>query len=250
MTEDNKKTHFGYREAKENEKHGLVKEVFDSVASKYDLMNDVMSLGTHRLWKKFIADRTGLNKGESLLDVAGGTADIALLCKDKVGETGQLTVFDINHEMLLRGRSKCIDRGVLKGMRFVCGDAESIPFPDNTFHAVTIGFGIRNVTNIPKALKEMTRVVKPGGKVLCLEFSHPVNKSFAKLYDLYSFSFIPAAGKLITGDRDSYRYLAESIRKFPAQDEFKTMMEEAGLAMVKYNNLFGGIAAVHEGVKF
>lgn len=244
-----KKTNFGFREIPENEKKGLVNEVFSSVAPNYDLMNDLMSLFTHRLWKRFLVEKTHLRQGQSALDVAGGTADISLLLKEKVGDDGSVTVFDINQKMLEGGRDKCIDRGVVKGVRFVRGNAEELPFPANTFHCATVGFGIRNVTRIGIAFKEMTRVVKPGGRVLCLEFSRPENKILNELYDFYSFNVIPLIGETVTGSRDAYVYLAESIRKFPPQEELKKIMEEAGLYKVKYHNLFDGIAAVHVGTK-
>ncbi|MBI5561042.1 MAG: bifunctional demethylmenaquinone methyltransferase/2-methoxy-6-polyprenyl-1,4-benzoquinol methylase UbiE [Deltaproteobacteria bacterium] len=249
MSEEKKTTHFGYKVIPEEEKKGRIADLFTSVAASYDLMNDLMSLGTHRLWKKYVAEKTGLKQGESALDVAGGTADIALLLAGKVGEGGRVVVYDINRGMLLRGRDKCIDRGFLKNIRFVQGDAENISFEDNTFHCVTIGFGVRNFTHLEKAFREMYRVVKPGGKVVCLEFSHVGNPLLRKLYDLYSFNFIPFAGEKITGDRDAYTYLPESIRKFPKQEELKEIMEGAGLFRVKYHNIFNGIAAVHIGAK-
>ena len=244
-----KETHFGNKVVPTEEKKDLVKEVFDSVAGKYDLMNDLMSLGTHRLWKRFVLAKMGLRPGESALDVAGGTGDLAIGMARQVGSKGKVTLFDINKEMLVLGKEKCIDHGLLKNIAYTQGDAEAIPFADNSFHLAVVGFGIRNVTHIDKALTEMARVVKPGGKVFCLEFSHPAGENFSKLYDLYSFKFIPAIGELVTKDRDSYTYLAESIRKFPTQDELKRMMEEAGLFKVKYYNLFGGIAALHTGYK-
>ena len=244
-----KLTHFGNQLIPEHEKEKKVREVFDSVASKYDLMNDLMSFGIHRLWKRFVASETGLRPGQSAIDVAGGTADISLLMKDRVGDEGSIVVFDINGEMLKVGREKCIDKGYLKGLRFVQGNAEEIPFEDSSFHCATVGFGIRNVTHLDRAFSEMTRVVKPGGKVICLEFSHPTSRFFKKAYDLYSFSFIPNVGEMITGNRSAYEYLPESIRRFPPQEELKKIMEGAGLWRVKYQNLLNGIAAVHVGVK-
>lgn len=244
-----KTTHFGNKIVPEEKKEALVREVFDSVAGKYDLMNDLMSMGTHRIWKRLVAAETGLKPGETAIDVAGGTADISLLMAERVGETGSIVVFDINHEMLKVGQEKCIDRGYLKNIRFVQGNAEAIAFEDNSFHCATVGFGIRNVTHLDRAFAEMARVVKPGGKVICLEFSHPENKLFSKLYDMYSFSFLPAVGEFITGNRSAYEYLPESIRKFPPQEELKKIMEGVGLFKVKYYNLFNGIAAVHVGVK-
>lgn len=247
MTE--KMTFFGNKLVPEEEKQKKVREVFDSVAEKYDLMNDLMSMGTHRFWKRLIARETGLRPGQSAIDVAGGTADIALLMSDRVGPEGDVVVYDINGEMLKVGKDKCYDRGYTRGLRFVQGNAEEISFDDNTFHCATVGFGIRNVTHLDRAFSEMRRVVKPGGKVICLEFSHPESKLFSKLYDMYSFSVIPAVGEFITGNRSAYEYLPESIRKFPTQERLKEIMEEAGLYRVRYYNLFNGIAAVHIGAK-
>ncbi len=246
---EDKKTNFGYKVIPEGEKKGKVKEVFDSVAPKYDLMNDLMSLGTHRVWKRFLIEKTGLRLGGKALDVAGGTGDIAKLMAGKVGPTGEVVVYDINHEMLLHGRDKCIDDGFLMGIDFVEGDAEDIAFADSTFDVATVGFGIRNVTHIPRAFKEMARVVRPGGRVICLEFSHPTNPAFAKIYDAYSFGIIPLIGDIVTGNREAYQYLTESIRKFPPQEELKAIMEGAGLFGVKYYNLFNGVAALHVGHK-
>lgn len=242
-------TYFGNTVIPEEEKEKRVKEVFDTVADRYDLMNDLMSLGTHRLWKRIVASETGLKPGQSAIDVAGGTADIALLMAERAGEAGHVVVFDINAEMLSLGRDKAIDRGFLKNIRFVQGNAEEIAFADNTFHCATVGFGIRNVTHLDRAFKEMARVVKPGGKVVCLEFSHPANPVFGALYDFYSFNVIPAVGEAVTGNRDAYVYLPESIRKFPQQEELKKIMTDAGLFRVRYYNLFGGVAAVHVGYK-
>ena len=244
-----KETHFGNKSVPVEEKKGMVKEVFDSVAGKYDLMNDLMSLGTHRIWKRFVLEKTGLRPGQSAIDVAGGTADLTIGMAKQVGEDGKVTLFDINREMIKIGKDKCIDHGLLKNIAYAQGDAENIPFADNSFHLALVGFGIRNVTHIDKALEEMARVVKPGGKVFCLEFSEPTSEAFRKLYDLYSFKVIPEIGELITNDRDSYTYLAQSIRKFPKQDELKLMMEDVGLFKVRYYNLFNGIAALHTGYK-
>lgn len=244
-----KNTHFGNKSVPVEEKKGMVRDVFTSVAARYDLMNDLMSLGTHRLWKRFVLNKTGLRPGQSAIDVAGGTADLTIGMAKQVGESGKVTLFDINREMIELGRDKCIDSGLLKNIAYTQGDAENIPFTDNSFHLALVGFGIRNVTHIDKALSEMTRVVKPGGKVFCLEFSQPTSETFRKFYDLYSFKVIPEIGELVTNDRDSYTYLAESIRKFPRQDELKLMMETAGLFKVRYYNLFNGIAALHTGYK-
>ena len=242
-------THFGNQVVPEEEKKGMVKDVFTTVADKYDLMNDLMSFGTHRFWKRFVAERTGLNPGDRAIDVAGGTGDLARLMARKVGERGQVVIYDINREMIEVGRDRSIDRGFIRDIAYVQGDAEEIGFDDNSFHCATIGFGIRNVTHIDKAIREMMRVVKPGGRVICLEFSRPTSKLMRKLYDFYSFKVIPEVGETITGNRDAYVYLPESIRKFPDQESFKKMMEDAGLFKVKYYNLFNGVAAVHIGTK-
>jgi demethylmenaquinone methyltransferase/2-methoxy-6-polyprenyl-1,4-benzoquinol methylase len=244
-----KTTHFGNKLVPEEEKKGRVRDIFSSVADKYDLMNDLMSFGTHRLWKKFVIEKTRLRPGESAIDVAGGTGDLAMLMAREVGEDGRVVVYDINMEMISIGRDKCIDRGFVKNIEFVQGDAEAIGFDDNTFHCATIGFGIRNVTHLETALGELMRVVKPGSRVICLEFSHPTSRIFGKLYDIYSFKVIPEIGNLVTGNREAYTYLPESIRKFPSQEEFKKMMEDIGLFKVRYYNLFNGIAAVHVGIK-
>ncbi|MBI5588443.1 MAG: bifunctional demethylmenaquinone methyltransferase/2-methoxy-6-polyprenyl-1,4-benzoquinol methylase UbiE [Deltaproteobacteria bacterium] len=247
MTE--KLTFFGNKLVPEEEKQKKVREVFDSVAEKYDLMNDLMSMGTHRFWKRLIAKETGLKPNESAIDVAGGTADISLLMAERVGPGGNVVVYDINGEMLKVGKDKCFDKGYMKGIRFVQGNAEEISFEDNTFHCATVGFGIRNVTHLDRAFSEMRRVVKPGGKVICLEFSHPESRLFGKLYDFYSFTVIPTVGEMVTGNRSAYEYLPESIRKFPPQEKLKKIMEDAGLYKVRYYNLFNGIAAVHIGAK-
>lgn len=247
MTE--KMAYFGNKLVPEGEKEKKVREVFDSVADKYDLMNDLMSMGTHRIWKRIVAMETGLKPNQSAIDVAGGTGDISILMADRVGEGGTVVVYDINGEMLKVGRDKCVDRGYLKNIKYVQGNAEEISFEDNTFHCATVGFGIRNVTHLDRAFSEMARVVKPGGKVICLEFSRPNSAIISKLYDFYSFSIIPNVGEMVTGNRSAYEYLPESIRKFPPQEELKKIMEEAGLYRVRYTNLFDGIAAMHVGVK-
>ncbi|MEK6790768.1 MAG: bifunctional demethylmenaquinone methyltransferase/2-methoxy-6-polyprenyl-1,4-benzoquinol methylase UbiE [Deltaproteobacteria bacterium] len=246
---DKKLTSFGAALVPEDERQSRVNEVFDSVASKYDVMNDLMSLGTHRIWKRLAASETGLKSGETAIDVAGGTADIAMLMAERVGESGNVVVYDINNEMLKAGRTKCVDRGFLKNVGFVQGNAEAIAFDDNTFHAATVGFGIRNVTHLDRAFAEMKRVVKPGGKVICLEFSKPQSAILTSLYDIYSFSVIPRVGEMITGSRRAYVYLPESIRNFPPQEELKKIMEDAGLFRVRYCNLFNGIVAMHVGYK-
>jgi len=244
-----KTTHFGNKVIPEGEKKRRVADIFTAVAGKYDLMNDLMSFGTHRLWKRFVAERTGLNPGDCALDVAGGTGDLARLMARRVGEKGRVVIYDINREMIEVGRDRSIDRGFLKNLDYIQGDAEEIGFDDNTFHCATIGFGIRNVTHIERAISEMMRVVKPGGRVICLEFSHPTSRVMNRLYDFYSFKVMPEIGSIITGNRGAYTYLPESIRKFPDQETFKGMMEDAGLFKVRYHNLFNGVAAVHIGIK-
>ena len=243
------KTYFGNKVVPVNEKKKLVENVFSSVASKYDIMNDLMSFGIHRFWKSYVAAKSGMKPGDMALDVCGGTADIAIKLLQKAGGKGKVVVYDINREMLHVGRDKCIDKGILKNIIFMQGNAEDIAFEDNTFKVATVGFGIRNVTYLEKALGEMKRVVKPGGKVICLEFSHPTSRMFNMLYDLYSFRIIPQIGALVTGNRDAYTYLPESIRKFPNQEKLKSIMESIGLYRVKYYNLFNGIATIHIGYK-
>ena len=236
-------THFGYREVAKDEKASLVRDVFDSVAGKYDLMNDVMSLGVHRLWKSAMIDWLNPRPGMALVDVGGGTGDIAFRFRDAGG--GPVTVVDINAEMLARGRDRALDRGILEGIDWVNGDAENLPLPDMTADAFTIAFCIRNVTHIERALAEARRVLKPGGRFLCLEFSQVDEPWLAKLYDAYSFKVLPELGARIADDRDAYQYLAESIRRFPDADTFAAMIAEAGLANVKVRRLSGGIAALH-----
>jgi demethylmenaquinone methyltransferase/2-methoxy-6-polyprenyl-1,4-benzoquinol methylase len=240
-----KETHFGFKNVREDEKAGLVRSVFDSVAPRYDLMNDLMSLGVHRLWKAAFIERLKPRPSMRLLDVGGGTGDIAFRFLDAGGRT--VTVCDINKEMLAVGRDRAIDRGHLKGLTWACGDAERLPFPDASFDAFTIAFCIRNVTRIPAALEEARRVLKPGGRFLCLEFSKVVLPVLDKLYDTYSFQVLPALGQAVAGDREAYQYLVESIRRFPDQEEFSWMIEEAGLERVGHENLTGGIAAIHSG---
>ncbi|MBF0192291.1 MAG: bifunctional demethylmenaquinone methyltransferase/2-methoxy-6-polyprenyl-1,4-benzoquinol methylase UbiE [Magnetococcales bacterium] len=242
-------THFGFSEIPLNEKVHKVRQVFDSVAQNYDLMNDLMSMGIHRLWKKFAIRRLRIKPGDHLLDVAGGTGDLARLMHEKIQGQGDITIYDINAAMLEQGRSRLADQGCVSGIRWVQGNAEVLPFPDNTFHAVTIGFGIRNVTQIELALAEMTRVLRPGGQFLCLEFSHVALPFLKPLYETYSFKVLPEIGHWVAKDRDAYQYLVESIRRFPDQTRFQAMMEEAGLFQVRYHNLTGGVAAVHVGYK-
>lgn len=236
-------THFGYATVEAGEKAGMVKGVFDNVASKYDLMNDLMSLGVHRLWKAAFMNRLAPRPDMTLIDVGGGTGDIAFSFLKHGG--GSVTVCDINDEMLAVGRDRAIDKGLLKGIDWVNGDAENLPVPDGSFDAYTTAFCIRNVTHIDAALREARRVLKPGGRFLCLEFSHVALPALDKLYDAYSFSILPWLGRMVAGDEDSYRYLAESIRRFPDQKRFAAMIAEAGLDNVGYHNLSGGIACIH-----
>ncbi|MDT8316439.1 MAG: bifunctional demethylmenaquinone methyltransferase/2-methoxy-6-polyprenyl-1,4-benzoquinol methylase UbiE [bacterium] len=241
---------FGFKEVPAEERQKLVGDVFSNVAGKYDLMNDAMSLGVHRLWKRDFVRKAKLRPGMKCLDVAGGTGDIAMLMAKEVGDRGRVTVFDINKEMLDVGVERVVDKGFVGPIKFVQGNAEDLPFEDETFDVATVSFGIRNVTRIEKAFKEMTRVVKPGGKVMCLEFSHPTNPLFSKVYDFFSFNVIPEIGGALANDKDSYRYLVESIRKFPEQEKLKKIFEEhCGLYKVKYYNLTNGIAAIHIGYK-
>jgi len=243
-------THFGYQTVDKAAKADLVANVFHSVATKYDLMNDLMSLGIHRLWKRFTIDCSGIRPGQKVLDLAGGTGDLTARFARLVGESGEVVLADINESMLKVGRDKLRNLGVIGNVRYVQADAECLPFPDNHFDLITIGFGLRNVTDKDKALASMFRVLKPGGRLLVLEFSKPGHKLLGKAYDLYSFNLLPTMGKLVTNDADSYRYLAESIRMHPDQETLKGMMEAAGFEQVEYFNLTGGIVALHRGYKF
>jgi demethylmenaquinone methyltransferase/2-methoxy-6-polyprenyl-1,4-benzoquinol methylase len=243
-------THFGYREVPESAKRGLVGEVFQSVAGKYDLMNDLMSFGVHRLWKRFTVESSGVRRGQVVLDVAGGTGDLAALLAARVGPTGKVVIADINDAMLEVGRARLADRGLSGHIEFVQADAENLPFPENHFDCVSIAFGLRNVTHVERALASMYRVLKPGGVCLILEFSKPVMAPVSKAYDAYSFSILPWLGKVVAGDEGSYRYLAESIRKHPDQETLKTLMGQAGFERVHYFNLSAGIVALHKGYKY
>jgi demethylmenaquinone methyltransferase/2-methoxy-6-polyprenyl-1,4-benzoquinol methylase len=248
MSEDNK-THFGYNQVDDTEKAGLVANVFHSVAAKYDVMNDLMSVGIHRVWKRFTIEVSAVRKGNRVLDIAGGTGDLAAKFADLVGREGEVVLADINDSMLRVGRDKLLDRGYHDNMKFVQADAEALPFPDNHFDIVSIAFGLRNVTHKEVALASMLRVLKPGGRLLVLEFSKPGNDLLERAYDTYSFRVLPALGKLVAGDSESYQYLAESIRMHPDQDTLKEMMEEAGFARCEYFNMTGGIVALHRGIK-
>lgn len=242
---------FGFRTVAEEARQGLVNEVFTSVASRYDLMNDLMSAGMHRLWKNDLINWMNPPVSDAvahdLLDVAGGTADVALRHATSTGAKGRATVCDISNEMLMEGVRKAREHTDGEKLTFVQGNAEALPFPAKSFDAYTIAFGIRNVTHIDVALKEAFRVLRPGGRFLCLEFSEVQVPVFDKFYDIWSFNAIPRLGELTAGDRESYQYLVESIRKFPKQEQFATMMRDAGFERVSYRNLTGGIAAIHSG---
>ena len=242
---EEKTTHFGFRTVREEEKSSLVRDVFDSVASRYDLMNDLMSLGIHRLWKTALIDWLHPRSNMTLLDVGGGTGDIAFRFKEAGG--GPVVVCDINTEMLGVGRNRAIDRNIKGEIEWVCGDAESLPFPDRSMDAYTIAFCLRNVTRIDAALRDARRVLRPGGRFICLEFSQVVLPLFRQVYDEYSFRVLPQLGQIVAGNREAYQYLVESIRKFPPQDELAGRMKAAGFELVAYRNLSGGIAALHSG---
>lgn len=247
---DSATTHFGFRGVREDEKAGLVRGVFDRVADRYDLMNDLMSGGVHRIWKSVMLDRLYPAPGATLLDVAGGTGDIASSFVKRAAErpgadqkpAATAIICDINYEMMAAGRSRSASMGALA---WVNGDAENLPLPDNSVDAYSIAFGIRNVTHITEALKEARRVLRPGGRFVCLEFSRPITGSFQKIYDAYSFNVIPWLGERVVGDRESYQYLVESIRRFPAQEKFAAMIADAGFSKVEFENLTGGVAALH-----
>jgi demethylmenaquinone methyltransferase/2-methoxy-6-polyprenyl-1,4-benzoquinol methylase len=244
-----KTTHFGYKQVNVEEKAGKVAEVFHSVAGNYDLMNDLMSGGIHRLWKRVTIEMSGVRPGHSVLDIAGGTGDLAAKFSRIVGPEGTVVLADINDSMLKVGRDRLVDRGITDNVRFSQADAQYLPFPDNTFDVITIAFGLRNVTDKDMALRSMLRVLKPGGKLLVLEFSKPPNQLLSKIYDGYSFNILPKLGKLFANDADSYQYLAESIRMHPDQETLLSMMDNAGFEKTDYHNMTGGIVALHRGVK-
>ncbi|MBF7997336.1 bifunctional demethylmenaquinone methyltransferase/2-methoxy-6-polyprenyl-1,4-benzoquinol methylase UbiE [Rahnella laticis] len=243
-------THFGFRTVAKDEKQEMVAEVFHSVAAKYDLMNDLMSFGIHRIWKRFTIDCSGVRQGQRVLDLAGGTGDLTAKFSRLVGEKGEVVLADINDSMLKMGREKLRNLGIVGNVNYVQANAEALPFPDNYFDCITISFGLRNVTEKEKALRSMFRVLKPGGRLLVLEFSKPVLKPLSKAYDTYSFHILPRIGELVAQDAESYRYLAESIRMHPDQETLKGMMTDAGFENVTYHNLTGGIVALHRGFKF
>ncbi|MCL1050125.1 bifunctional demethylmenaquinone methyltransferase/2-methoxy-6-polyprenyl-1,4-benzoquinol methylase UbiE [Shewanella abyssi] len=251
MSEDTpKNTHFGYKTVEAEQKADMVAGVFHSVAAKYDIMNDVMSFGIHRMWKRFTIESAGARPGMKVLDLAGGTGDLTAKFSHLVGEKGQVTLADINDSMLKVGREKLRNKGIVGNVNYVQANAEALPFPDNHFDIITIAFGLRNVTDKDAAIASMLRVLKPGGKLLVLEFSKPKHDIMRKIYDLYSFKVMPKMGALITQDAESYAYLAESIRMHPDQETLKQMMEDAGFEQVNYTNMTDGIVALHKGYKF
>ena len=239
-------THFGYETVDETDKARRVRGVFDSVAPKYDIMNDLMSMGLHRAWKAYTVMVANVQEGDQVLDIAGGTGDLARAFSEKVGRTGRVVLSDINEAMLRTGRDRLLDAGCL--VPAAVFDAEALPFADGRFDLVTVAFGLRNMTHKDVALQEMCRVLRPGGKLLVLEFSQ-VAKPLAKAYDWYSFKVLPQLGRLVAGDSESYRYLAESIRMHPGQRELKTLMQQSGFGHVDYHNLTGGVVALHVGIK-
>lgn len=242
-------TDFGFQKVKAGEKASKVANVFHSVAGKYDLMNDLMSGGIHRLWKLFTIEMAAVRPGQAVLDIAGGTGDLAAKFSRLVGPQGTVVLADINDAMLRVGRDKLLDCGFGQNLLFAQADAQHLPFPDNTFDCITIAFGLRNVTDKDLALQSMLRVLKPGGRLLVLEFSKPRSGALEKAYDLYSFRVLPLMGRMVAGDADSYRYLAESIRMHPDQETLKQMMESAGFVQCQYHNMTGGVVALHRGIK-
>lgn len=250
LTENQDTTHFGFQTVKTTDKANKVAEVFTSVATKYDIMNDLMSVGIHRLWKRFTIDCAGARAGQKILDLGGGTGDLTAKFSRIVGDQGRVVLADINNSMLNVGRDKLRDSGIVDNVHYVQANAEELPFPDNYFDCITISFCLRNVTDKDKAIRSMFRVLKPGGRLLILEFSKPLLEPLSKVYDAYSFHILPRIGQLIANDAESYRYLAESIRMHPDQDTLKGMMETAGFEQAQYFNLTGGIVALHRGYKF
>ncbi len=251
MTQQSKETtDFGFQTVDKDEKQTMVAKVFHSVASKYDLMNDLMSFGIHRVWKRYTIEASGVRRNQRVLDLAGGTGDLTAKFSRLVGDNGEVVLADINDSMLKMGREKLRDHGIVGNVSYVQANAEELPFPDDYFDCITISFGLRNVTDKAKALRSMFRVLKPGGRLLVLEFSKPVLDPLSKIYDAYSFHILPRIGQVIVNDADSYRYLTESIRMHPDQETLKGMMEEAGFDQVSYTNMTGGIVALHKGFKF
>ncbi|WP_426414958.1 bifunctional demethylmenaquinone methyltransferase/2-methoxy-6-polyprenyl-1,4-benzoquinol methylase UbiE [Aestuariirhabdus sp. LZHN29] len=242
-------THFGYETVATTEKEHRVAEVFHSVAQKYDIMNDFLSGGVHRLWKRFTIEVSGVRAGNSVLDIAGGTGDLTIKFSRLVGEHGKVVLADINESMLRVGRDRLMDRGIAGNVEYVQANAECLPFPDNSFDVVTIAFGLRNVTDKDAALRSMLRVLKPGGRLLVLEFSKTSHPVLSKIYDTYSFNLLPVIGKVVADDAESYRYLAESIRMHPDQKTLEEMMRSAGFERTSFHNMTGGIVALHRGIK-
>ena len=243
-------THFGYKTVESKDKASMVAGVFHSVAQQYDIMNDLMSFGIHRLWKRFTIDASGVRPGNKILDLAGGTGDLTARFSQLVGREGKVILADINSSMLNVGREKLRNKGLVQNIEYVQANAEYLPFDDNTFDVVTIAFGLRNVTDKDKALASIFRVLKPGGRLLVLEFSKPEHELLNKAYDFYSFNILPKMGEIIAKDGDSYQYLAESIRMHPDQETLKSMMEAVGFEQTTYHNLTGGVVALHKGYKF
>lgn len=249
MSKKEQTTHFGFQEVPLEEKRNKVAEVFHSVADKYDIMNDLMSGGVHRLWKKYTIESANAKRGDTILDLAGGTGDLAMQFSRIVSSTGHVVLSDINRSMLANGRSRLIDHGIAGNVTYAQADAQYLPFPDDSFDIITIAFGLRNVTDKDMALRSMYRTLKPGGKLMILEFSKPVVPGLSTIYDHYSFKILPVMGKLVANDAESYRYLAESIRMHPDQETLKSMMDEAGFEQTRYHNMTGGVVALHTGYK-
>ena len=243
-------THFGYEQVGVTDKADKVADVFHSVADKYDVMNDLMSAGVHRLWKRYTIETSGAKKGDTILDLAGGTGDLAAKFTRIVGKDGMVTLSDINESMLENGRERLTNMGIAGNIEYVQANAEELPFDDNKYDIVTMAFGLRNVTDKNAALRSIFRVLKPGGKLMILEFSKPVLPGLSTIYDQYSFKLLPLIGKVVANDEDSYRYLAESIRMHPDQETLKGMFDDAGFERTKYHNMTGGIVALHTGYKF